>query len=117
MGVFLTDTLFDDCDITCQVRYLYAVGTSLRSTFHKCSIHIKNMLFRAHCCTLYASQLWCCVVTPMRAIDVFECLTIIPTVVFIRAGQVRKLVRKSANPQLWTNKKSCEHVDLRTLAV
>ena len=34
-----------------------------------------------------------------------------------RAGQVRKLVRKSANPQLQTNEKSCGHADLRTLAV
>ena len=34
-----------------------------------------------------------------------------------RAGQVRKLVRKSANPQLRTNEKSCGHADLRTLAV
>ena len=60
LGVFLTDTLSDDCDITRQIKYLYAVGNSLRSKFHKCSIHIKNMLFRAHCCTFYASQLWCC---------------------------------------------------------
>ena len=37
--------------------------------------------------------------------------------VSIRAGQVRKLVRKSANPQLRTNEKSCGHADLRTLAV
>ena len=34
-----------------------------------------------------------------------------------RAGQVRKLVSKSANPQLRTNEKSCGHADLRTLAV
>ena len=58
LGVFLTDTLSDDCDITCHIKYLYAVGNSLRSKSHKCSIHIKNTLFRAHCCTLYASQLW-----------------------------------------------------------
>ena len=38
-------------------------------------------------------------------------------VLIIRAGQVRKLVRKSANPQLRTNEKSCGHADLRTLAV
>ena len=45
-GVFLTDTsLSDYCDITRQVKYLNAVGNSLRSKFHKCSIHIKNMLF------------------------------------------------------------------------
>ena len=34
LGVFLTDTLSDDCDITRQVKYLYAVGNSLRSKFH-----------------------------------------------------------------------------------
>ena len=34
-----------------------------------------------------------------------------------RAGQVRKLVRKSANPQLRTNEISCGHADLWTLAV
>ena len=34
-----------------------------------------------------------------------------------RAGQVRKLVRKCANPQLRTNEKSCGHADLRILAV
>ena len=39
------------------------------------------------------------------------------TAVIFRAGQVRKLVRKSANPQLRTNEKSCGHADLRTLAV
>ena len=37
--------------------------------------------------------------------------------VIARAEQVRKLVRKSANPQLRTNEKSCGHADLRTLAV
>ena len=37
-------------------------------------------------------------------------------VVIFRAGQVHKLVRKSANPQLRTNEKSCGHEDLRTLA-
>ena len=37
--------------------------------------------------------------------------------IIYRAGQVRKLVRKSANPQLRTNEKSCGHADLRTLAV
>ena len=34
-----------------------------------------------------------------------------------RAGQVRKLVRKSANQQLRTNEKSCGQADSRTLAV
>ena len=38
-------------------------------------------------------------------------------IIITRAGQVRKLVRKSANLQLQTNEKSCGHVDLRTLAV
>ena len=39
LGVFLTDTLSDDFDIARQVKYLYAVGSSLRSKFQKCSIH------------------------------------------------------------------------------
>ena len=60
LGVFLTDTLSDDCDIARQVKYWYAAGNSLCSKFHMYFIHIKNMLFRAHCCTLYASQLLCC---------------------------------------------------------
>ena len=38
-------------------------------------------------------------------------------IIIIRAGQVRELVRKSANPQLRTNEKTCGHADLRTLAV
>ena len=38
-------------------------------------------------------------------------------IIIFRAGQVRKLVRKSANPQLRTNEKCCGHADLRTLAV
>ena len=33
LGVFLADTLSDDCDITRQIKYLYAVGNSLRSKF------------------------------------------------------------------------------------
>ena len=57
LGVFLTDALSDDSDIARQVKYLYAVGNSLCSKFLKCSIHIKVMLFRAHCCTLYANRL------------------------------------------------------------
>ena len=60
LGVFLTDTLSDDCDIARQVKYLYAVGNSLRSKFHNHSIHIKNKLFRAHWCISGANQLWCC---------------------------------------------------------
>ena len=63
-------------------KYEFTVCNSLRSKFHKCSIHIKNMLFRAHCCTLCASQLWCCYI-PMKALYVFECLTMIPTVIFM----------------------------------
>jgi len=61
LGVFQISTLIDDCDILRQVKYLYAVGNLLRSKFLKCSAHIKKyILFCAHGCALYASQLWCC---------------------------------------------------------
>jgi len=58
LDVFLT--LNEDCDIIRQVKYPYAVGNSICSKFLKCSTYIKNMLFCAHCCASYASQLWCC---------------------------------------------------------
>ena len=79
--VFLTDTLSDDCDIARQVEYLYAVGNSLRIEFYKCSIHIEIRYFGlivVHCMLVS-----CGVVIPMKAIDDFECLTMIPAAVFM----------------------------------
>ena len=45
-----------------------------------------------------------------RVVQSIQCET-------FRAGQVRKLVRKSANSQMRTNEQSCGHANLRTLAV
>ena len=50
-------------------------------------------------------------------IEVTKAQSSIVVSVIYRAGQVSKLVRKSANPQLRTNEKSCGHADLRILAV
>jgi len=64
-----------------QAKYLYVIGNSLRSKFLKCFTRIKNMLFRAHCCALYASQLRCSY--SYESYDGFECLTMTLPAVFI----------------------------------
>ena len=59
LGLGLEPCVLDSTsgDITRQIKYLYAVGNSLRNKFHKCSIYIKNMLFRAHAKRLYIKNL------------------------------------------------------------
>ena len=52
------DILCDDTDIARQARNLYCAANKLKTHFFKCSIEVKNILFRAHCMCFYASQLW-----------------------------------------------------------
>lgn len=59
LGVYLKSNLRDDEDIARQVRCLYCAANKLKARFAKCSTHVKNILFRAHCMGFYASQLWC----------------------------------------------------------
>ena len=59
LGVSISSDLWDDTDIARQVRYLYCAANKLKTRFFKCSIEVKNILFRAHCMCFYASQLWC----------------------------------------------------------
>ena len=59
LGVSISCDLSDDSDIARQVRCLYCAANKLKTRFIKCSIKVKNILFRAHCMCFYASQLWC----------------------------------------------------------
>ena len=59
LGVSISSDLCDDTDIAIQARYLYCAANKLKTRFFKCSIEVKNILFRAHCMCFYASQLWC----------------------------------------------------------
>ena len=59
LGVSISSDLCDDTDIARQVRYLYCAAKKLKTRFFKCSIEVKNILFRARCMCFYASQLLC----------------------------------------------------------
>ena len=59
LGIHLNQSLTGGIDIMRQVTFLYTAGNKLRSDFSKCSVSIKNNLFRTHCSCFYASQLWC----------------------------------------------------------
>ena len=59
LGVSISSDLCDDTDIARQARYLYCAAKKLKTRFFKCSIEVKNILFRGHCMCFYASQLWC----------------------------------------------------------
>ena len=58
LGVSISSDLCDDTDNARQARYLYCAANKLKTRFFKCSIEVENILFRAHCMCLYASQLW-----------------------------------------------------------
>ena len=49
----------DDKDILRQLRYQYCAANKLRSSFSKCAVAVKNVLFRSFCTSMYASSLWC----------------------------------------------------------
>ena len=57
LEVSINSDLCDDTDIARQVRYSYCAAKKLKTRFFKCSIELKNILFRAHCMYFYASQL------------------------------------------------------------
>ena len=59
LGVSISSDLCDDTDIARQARYLYCAANKLKTRFFKCSIEVKNILFREHYMCFYASQLWC----------------------------------------------------------
>ena len=59
LGVVIDSLLCDDADILRQLRYQYCSANKLRASFFKCSISVKNVLFRSYCTALYAAHLWC----------------------------------------------------------
>jgi hypothetical protein len=58
LGVFLSNDRNDQCDITRQLRAIYARGNILIRKFSKCSNDVKLELFNSHCTNLYCSHLW-----------------------------------------------------------
>ena len=58
LGVFLTDTMKDDCDIKRQIRSIYARGNVLIKRFKFSSNEIKCKLFKAYCASFYCISQW-----------------------------------------------------------
>ena len=58
LGMYLSDKLHGDLGITRQIKYLYAFENKLKLNFFRSSERIKNILFKAHCSSVYACQLW-----------------------------------------------------------
>ena len=59
LGVIINDDLNDNDDILRQTRSLYCTANKLKSRFNKCSIEVKNYLFKHYCLSFYSSHLWC----------------------------------------------------------
>ena len=58
LGHILSSDGSDDLDIQRQLKSVYARGNSLIRKFHMCSNHIKALLFKSYCSSLYTCQLW-----------------------------------------------------------
>ena len=57
-SVKLNQSINDHTNIMRQVKFFYTAGNRLQSDFLKCSLFVKNRLFRIYCSYFYASQLW-----------------------------------------------------------
>ena len=58
LGCFITSDLKDDRDIRRQVRAIYCRGNMIIQKFSKCSVDVKNQLFRSYVSCLYCCALW-----------------------------------------------------------
>ena len=58
LGCFITSDLKDDRDIRRQVIAIYCRGNMIIRKFSKCSVDVKNQLFRSYVSCLYGCALW-----------------------------------------------------------
>jgi len=59
-GINICDNLSDDSDIKARVRSIYCTANMLRARFFKCSLKVKNVLFRYFFSCTYGINRWCC---------------------------------------------------------
>ena len=59
LGLHISSDLTDDIDIQRQVKSLYCSLNKLKQQFSKCSLKVKNYLFKHFCMPFYGSHLWC----------------------------------------------------------
>ena len=58
LGHIITRNLSDDDDTQREISNLFVRINVLRSTFNKCSMAVKCVLFRSYCICLYDAALW-----------------------------------------------------------
>ncbi len=59
LGHVMSDTLYDDKDISRQLRSLYSRCNMMIRTFGACSTEVKSHLFMTYCGSMYTCHLWC----------------------------------------------------------
>ena len=59
LGVTISSVLSDELNIKARVRSIYCIANMLRTRFFKCSVNVKNILFRYFCSSIYGINLWC----------------------------------------------------------
>ena len=59
LGLHIDSDLTDDIDIQRQVKSLYCSANKLKQQFSKCSLEVKNYLFKYFCMPFHESHLWC----------------------------------------------------------
>ena len=59
LGVAISSVLSDELDIKARVRTIYCKANMLHTRFFKCSVTVKNILFRYFCSSIYGINLWC----------------------------------------------------------
>jgi hypothetical protein len=59
LGVLLSSSFKDDCDIQRQLRSLYASGNTIMTKFAHCTLSVKCLLIESYCMNFYCSYLWC----------------------------------------------------------
>ena len=59
LGLHISSDLTDNIDIQRQVKSFYCSSNKLKQQFSKCSLEVKNYLFKHFCMPFYGSPLWC----------------------------------------------------------
>jgi exonuclease III len=58
LGVFITDELQDDDDISREISSIYVRGNMLIKCFRHCTEDVKTLLFKTFCTSFYCTQIW-----------------------------------------------------------
>ena len=58
LGIIMHSSSNENCDISRQTRALYCISNKLKTKFSRCSIYVKNILFKSYCMYFYGGLLW-----------------------------------------------------------